>query len=422
MQIKPYIILTRIILFFLITVTIVGFYTLGWYKPLILGGLTIGYFGTILSLISIILFNRNLLPLKQSKLIIKLFLICFIFFILESIKTKYLSFSDFLKYSKPILLFFVFYNFSKIIGYGKFALKIILIILSLSIFVSTMQFYNFDFFWSIRNYMPTIEDELVNNQIVNKIRPPGLAYYSVQLQYQLQTILVPLSIFFINSKKFKLIILFLLIYTFTLGLKSVFVSILIYIFFVNQNNNPKKIKSLLYLFFVALITVLFLCLLELFFLDLNYFKKLWLIAIDYRISFWVTGSYIILNNPFGVENLQETLNALMYSSHFFKNYLLYKEYLFNSAFHNIFINIGFNFGWFGILILIYLYKMFYSYFDKYNPLSIISLSGKAYLISNLVLVTSHNSGPLTVDPYFWIIIGILAGLNRSSRNIKEQKK
>jgi hypothetical protein len=421
MQINPYIILTRIILFFSITVTIIGFYYLGWYKPLILGGLTIGYFGIILSFITIILFNRNLFPSIQSKLIIKLFLICFIFFILELMRFQNFSLSDFFKYLKPVLIFFVFYNFSKIIGNGNFALKIILIILSLSIFVSTMQFYNFDFFWSIRNYMPTIEDEFVNNQIENRIRPPGLAYYSVQLQYQLQTILVPLSIFFFKSKKFKLIILFLLIYSFILGLKSFFASILIYLFMINKKKLFFEFFNIYLLFIIIIFLILYLVNFQLFFVDWSLVTRNWYISLDARLSYWISGFYLILNNFFGVENIQESLNDLTYKSNFLSEYILSREYLFNSAYHNIFINIGLNYGWFGIILMVYIYKMLYSHFNLNDPKSILSLSGKAFLISNLILVFTHNSGPLTVDPYFWIITGILAGLSRSSRNIKEQK-
>ena len=38
------------------------------------------------------------------------------------------------------------------------------------------------------------------------------------------------------------------------------------------------------------------------------------------------------------------------------------------------------------------------------------------IISNLALVMTHNSGPFTVDPYFWIVNATLMGL------IKYQKE
>ena len=397
----------RLILKVFITLSIVGFYYFGWYKPPVLKGLTIGYVGLLVSFVLILLASKELNRPLQFRVFVYICIFASLLFFLDTINRGRFDLSILINYIKPIILFFSFYSFSKLNGLGCYCLKLISILVSVSLFFTILQYFDFDIAWKIRSFLPYIEDDTVRDQIENRIREPGLAYYSVQLQYQINSFVAVVSIFIIKNKFFKYYIFSLLIITFILNLKSTLIGILIF-YFIIMISNIRKID-----YFKGVIGFI---LIALFLLSFPDQIGAWRESIGERVTFLIIGFYIIFQNPFGVANRENELTNAIYALEQYSEYLTYSEYLYKMSFHNIFINLPLETGWIGLVILVSLYSMLYSFYKKYSSTSNYALVGKAFIISNLALVMTHNSGPFTVDPYFWIVNATLMGL------IKYQKE
>ena len=95
------------------------------------------------------------------------------------------------------------------------------------------------------------------------------------------------------------------------------------------------------------------------------------------------------------------------------------EYILETSFHNSFINVGVEIGLIGLLIYVFIY--FKNIGLIQNLLITKSQKTAVFLI---ILVYSiqfitHNSGPYTGDPYYWIALAIyIGGLKNKSKLIK----
>ena len=389
----------RLILKIFITLSIIGFYYFGWYKPPILKGLTVGYAGLIVSFVLIFLASKELSKLLQFRVFVYICGFATLLFLLDVANRGKLDLLVLINYVKTFILFFTFYSFSKLNGLGSYCLKLISILVSVSLFFAILQYFDFDIAWEVRGLFPDTGDDVVRYQIENRVREPGLAYYSVQLQYQINSFIAAVSIFLMKSKFFKYYLYSFAIISFILNLKSALVGILIFYFIVSKSNIKRSD------YFKVLIGFLLIALL-LFSVQMD----VWYVSIAERVTFLIIGFYIISQNPFGVVNRENELTNAIYALEQYSEYLTYSEYLYRMSFHNIFINISLDTGWIGLAILVSLYFMLYSFYKKHGSASNYALVGKAFLISNLALTMTHNSGPFTVDPYFWIINATLIGL------------
>lgn len=248
----------------------------------------------------------------------------------------------------------------------------------LSLFVALGQAAEIDAFWDLRRYLPKIQDDMVARQIAAREKPPGLAYYSIQLGFQMSALALLLA-----RKRYAM-------YYLTAGV--------VIAFFIDS-------MSTAVVFLGGILAIIGVYSFPLIILGVMFFGQSILEIFSSptklsRLTFVTIGLIMFYRNPFGYSDsslLQEKLDIIR---GFQGGYLL--ETLAESSFHNSILNVGLSSGLIGVVIYILLY------------ISIMKRAyGKSYhLLQTLVLFypiqfITHNSGPLSGDIYFWIAIGLL---------------
>ena len=109
----------------------------------------------------------------------------------------------------PLFLFLLTYYLIKFLGVDSF-IKILTVLAGTSGLVAMGQALNIDFFWQIRTIFGAAGQRSIADQFYN--RPTGLAFYSIELCYQLVLVL-PLTFYLYkkyNSFLYALISLFII--------------------------------------------------------------------------------------------------------------------------------------------------------------------------------------------------------------------
>jgi len=285
------------------------------------------------------------------------------------------------------------------------------IAMALSCLTAIFQFYNSDFFWNLR-YSFGLPDSLVlQEQFFSNIKVPGLAYYGVQLGYQI-SVFFPLALYALNeelfSKKVSMLICSIFILA-SLCLQSItsllttFISLTIFTWL------KYDIKKLLKVF-IIIVTVFF---------SLNlsrHFSRLENVTQDAsalsRVGLAAMAIDIIYKNPFG-NNEEEVLRKK--AQFILRNGL--PKYFQTIPFHNSFLNTAVRNGVFiasiyiaiSIYFLIKLYKIWILYYrakKKINLSFFLFLSWLSYCLQSLV----HNAGLPSGDIFGWLLLGIIVSL------------
>lgn len=359
--------------------------------------------GAILILISS--FNASLKKNKTTKFLFYNFLVAILFSVLLSIVNEGFIFEKILSFFWILVVFYFSYNFS--LSNLDAVKNIYFLVVSMSLFVGIAQSININIFWELRSFFPLINDEMINEQISMRSDPPGLAYYNVQLSYQVTSLIVLYNLFiakFSNFRKGLIINIVFCISAFLTGMTSTLVvafSMIIIRFYVYS-------KSLYKIYFLILFFIVFSI------MYLNFFVLLDGTKLS-RVTFSLIGILIIINHPFGVaiENLytvkSETIRSIL------ENMPL-MDYILNTSFHNTFINIGVELGLIGLLVYVFIYfkniKMLQNYLLDDKEKLMIFLLITAYALQFI----THNSGPFTGDPYYWIIMGIFLAYLKTRTN------
>ena len=124
-----------------------------------------------------------------SKFLFYNLIVATVFVILFILINPSLIFDKILSFFWVIIIFYFFHKTSLNNGYNVVK-NIYLGVIFTSLIFSVGQSLNIDIFWNIRDFYPTINDEMINSQISLRTDPPGLAYYNVQLSSQVSSAII----------------------------------------------------------------------------------------------------------------------------------------------------------------------------------------------------------------------------------------
>lgn len=316
------------------------------------------------------------------------------------------------RFGIPIMLIFAIREVIKSERQVNSALVIIAIIVSISCIVAVLQAIDIDFFWDLRLMLGTPHRPNMADQLINRIRTPGLALFSVPLSYQISAIFsFVLYLTYISRTRKKIIILGLCLVLGALASKSLsaFMAILVsYIVFMRLNHllNPMKL-------FRFIIIIIFLVIGMSFYNDFT--SRI--ITPDQsalcRIPFMLIGVRILSDVPFGVKSGAELTNLIHY---YLADYghLRGARDLLEIGFHNCLLTVGISYGWAILIVYIWLYLYIFRLIYKAMKNSTIGsadhyfYSGAiAYFCAYIIQSFTHNAGLTTGDPYDWIMIGVI---------------
>lgn len=328
----------------------------------------------------------------------------FIFFFLISLNS-YLAFppNNIIKslFQDVIIILLIFcYVFSFIRSEKdiSFFIKTIIYVGSFSMLVAIFQFFQFDFAWEMRRFFDT-SDPVVNQQLIDQIKPSGLAFYSITYSYH--TIILA-SILFSRFSNYLSINNFIL---FLFGFFAVFVSssesaifgfilaMLVFIFF-----NALRIYTrflMVFTFSALLILILFIYAdagPNSVFYDMN------------RIYLYKAGLFAFKEN-FLLGLGESDINQITFQ---YLKYTDISNWVKHLSIHNSFL---LAFIKKGIFMLIPFLLLFYVY---YKNLMLLKVENKylytffyVYLISYCFHSFFHNAGMFNRDQVFWIIFAFL---------------
>ena len=290
-------------------------------------------------------------------------------------------------------------------------LKFLIVIISVSAIIAILQFIGIDAMWNIRKFIQEPTDRVVATQLARRTNVPGLAYYNVQLCYQLVSVLpFAMGMYFYSSKKEKdkvlykyaliIIIVASVISTSLSAILGIAVSMIVFYFTIRKKIRVKKKRSGL-MAFVFLLALGF---------SGMYDQVLNPDSSAYgRFPLALAAIYSLIQQPWG------------YGSHDPETYRFISE-LFNlsgasavgevSA-HNSFLNTGVSSGIAGLLLafLIYIYivKSMFSQLKKTRDSFEIYLyaSAIAFMAGYFIQSSTHNAGLFNGDVFAWLILSVV---------------
>lgn len=344
-----------------------------------------------------------------SKFLFYNLIVATVFVILFILINPSLIFDKILSFFWVIIIFYFFHKTSLNNGYNVVK-NIYLGVIFTSLIFSVGQSLNIDIFWNIRDFYPTINDEMINSQISLRTDPPGLAYYNVQLSSQVSSAIILYNLIIsenLSWKKGIYVNLFFIVACFLTSMTSSLVialSMILIRLFLSS-------KSILKIFIFLVISSIII------FLYFNIFNILDGTKLS-RLTFTFIGILVIASYPFGVpiDSLYNVKNEILRTVF---GDLPLLEYILETSFHNSFINVGVEIGLIGLLIYVFIY--FKNIGLIQNLLITKSQKTAVFLIILVYSIqfVTHNSGPYTGDPYYWIALAIyIGGLKNKSKLIK----
>ena len=310
------------------------------------------------------------------------------------------------------LIFYIF-SFVKNEKVMIFFEKTIIFISVISISIAIFQFFNFEFAWKLREFMNlfAVVDKVVFAQIEQKLRPTGLAHYSITYSYQM---LIVSSLLFSNyfnqkSKKNSMLTLFGFIGLIVCLARSaifgyIFALVFILIF--------KHFKSKNFIFLILIISVLFL-------IFLNQDRKELINTEDlHRYYLFLSGLNVFWDHFFigiGGQNMTDLTSVYAF------DYGIPSEIITQSL-HNSLLSPVVKHGFLMFVPIIYLYYIIFSNLKllKYENFRLYVFF-YIYIISYTFHSFFHNAGIFTGDQLFWIIFSYLIVV-RSNYKINNNKK
>ena len=326
----------------------------------------------------------------------------------------------------PLILIFSIKEAIRSVRQVNLALIIMAFIVSISCIVAVLQAMDIDFFWNLRMMIGVPYSSELQLQLANRVRTPGLAFYSVPLSYQISAIF-PFIIYliYISKSKKKIIMLGLCVVLGALASKALssIMSILVcYIVFSKLNNllNLKRLYSV-----IAVGIVLILCMTP-FNNIASRFTKIDSTAFS-RIPCTIIGTKMLLASPSGVKG-EEYLELKRHHLRSIQ-YLPGASYAKSAAFHNCMLNVGVRCGWVVfigyVLLYVYIFRFIYRAMKNCTIGSAdyyFYSSAIAYFCAYIIQSFTHNAGLTTGDPYDWITIGVILAYKPSQINSDECSK
>ena len=284
----------------------------------------------------------------------------------------------------------------------------IIYIASLSMLVAIFQFFNFDFAWEMRKFINFNDDlnDPITNQLIERNRPGGLAYYAITYSYQM---LILASIFiakYFENPTFKNTIwaIFGVFGLFVCLTRSSMLGLIIAVvaFIVFRNFSLKRL-----LIAIVLIVILGIGFVIQETRDISSVNNLvryylFLSGIDVFMDFIISGV--------GGQNYIE------YTSKYMENYNA-PTWSVNQGVHNAFLTVLIKHGVFMLIPIFYLY---YIYFRNIRLLKFVDFRSYAffyvYMISYTFHSFFHNAGMFSKDQLFWIIFAYMLAVKHIHKN------
>lgn len=310
----------------------------------------------------------------------------------------------FKNYISAVLIFSSFYFYTRHFIYSKFLVYALIGFVFTSFSVAILQTLDVDMFWEIRNFLPNLQDPVIKYQITNRLKSPGLAYYSVNLSYQLFMMIVLFNFYVKNIKIKNYFNSFTFLGSIFIGTFSItFGFIIVYLI------NKSKFLFLLCILIALPLVIYFSYTTDFFFSN----TKL------SRLTFFIIGLSLFFAHPFGSSKYLVEQGKLQYSEIY--SSLPFSSDILNMGFHNAFLSQLIYSGIQGFLLFVILLYLIFRYLSKSNYiLHNKNLFLLLFVVFTLVQSLTHNSSPLTGDPFFWITTSIL--LAQIEKNNYKKKK
>jgi len=383
--------------------------------PYSLGIISVGCLSLVLGFLQLATRQVSL-----HKVFILVLVIGFLLIWLDALINGYLSMRVVKQFVTPVVVFFCAYGISRFLNFTISFLYFFSGVIVVSCLVAVLQGLNIDMGWDLRYAFPVSDDKMVEYQLANKLKPAGLAFYAVQLGYQM--VLGCLLILAVNSVDERDVSKRLV----TFGLSSILIAaavgsnlsalvsvlITVYFYFRSQRKFKFRIKSVVIVVLTLTMVLISPIGERILTIDASMLS---------RVTYTVVGAILIFNNPFGVEIAHVYEKKLEVVNQLGAGNFTMLEDILDMGFHNSFLNVGVQLGWLGILLYIFFY--FYlvrHYFSLIKNKSAIQSKlgsvGFASMLGYFIQVITHNAGPFNLDIYFWIGNGLLLGLISKTRH------
>ena len=348
--------------------------------------------------------------LKSHKILIAFLVYIISLVIYQSVLNEKFVYQYFMANIQCLVIIFI------ILGIGQNTsrrlLKTYLYLVNISLFFGIMQTLGVSIFWDLRQLTGYGGDNMVEYQLVGRLKSPGLSFYSVQLSYQVTASILCLAylkmINAIENSAFIFNLFFIFVGTAVIGISSSFVAISIFIV-LYYSRSLLKPKYYIY-FFLALFVII------LTFILLPGAQRLLQpdSSMISRIIFVAIGLIVIKNNLLGVpidDLLAAKTVALQELGQI--EIISFADYILKTSFHNTFINITTDTGLFGLVITImlsvYIYKLTQKISLRHRLLTKQPTKSifKIFIFAYIFQIITHNASIFYGDLYVFFVIALI---------------
>lgn len=361
-------------------------------------------FGIVI--VNILFYKKNLMLNKNVKIILLISTFLFMWIIYRNLATAAFDsrrlFGTIAHTLNPLLIGILTLSLINNIKALTTFIHLIAVAASVSAFFGIMQFFNVEIFWEIRSHL---------GPIIDYERIPGLAFFGINLSYQLGSI-IPLMVGVYLSPetyiKRKKPLILVLIFIMSSGLlvtlsRSGILGCLIGVLTVLLISPRYRLSRLLFFALVATLAIYSISSMSERIFDAES-------SALSRIPLAITAIKIARDHPLGVGRGQWEEQAEEYISEI--RHLPFHQVVLVTSSHNQFLNILVYWGFPGLILVIMFYRQIFKGITfvrntTNNPLfQTISAGLLGSFISYIINSMFHNAGPFLGDPFNWYLIGI----------------
>jgi O-antigen ligase len=339
----------------------------------------------------------------------------FLLFISILIFSKDISLSSFIKISFfPIVIIYAINGAMQTVRDIRKMLFIVVLVVAFSCLIAFFQAFDIDFFWNLRLKIGMPEELVIRQQLLERMRAPGLAYFSVQLSYQIVCVFPFVLFLYSTSKRGRgiLLMMCILLLLGAISIKSItaFLSCIVSALMYFVLTGKFHWKYFLFIFVVLIPILVF------FLINTGLYERL--IKLDgsalSRIPFFLIGLMIVIDNPFGVPFSQIENLKYKYLGFGFVRNIRGANFILDTSFHNSFINISVILGVIGGVAYFLLFLLLFIYFCKrrnyYKNVESVFCFYSSAIIFLIVLFfqsSTHNAGLSSGDVFCWLSLALI---------------
>ncbi len=291
----------------------------------------------------------------------------------------------------------------------------ILISLSFSSLIAIMQFINIDDAWNLRLFIDIPNDKVVYSQINERIKPSGLAYFSVQLSYQLITFFPFLFYLYrIEKKTINKKIIFAigaLIASGAIAINSVTAMLLIIlsVMVIYKWPSIRGVARLIIVFKYLIPIVIILT-------AFGFMDRVWNLdssALS-RLPMFISGITILAENPYGASYSEITAVKERLATQEWFTSMTGSSQVLVTGLHNSFLMVAVQNGIYMLIIYLFIYGYTIKMVLRQSMNRNISVDSRVFYRVSLASLCAyifqssfHNAGLPTGDVFGWLLLGII---------------